>query len=592
MLQVVVSNKSEKTVREHRGPIVFGRDPESDLERFFLQDPYVSRTQLRVEELPPGRVRLDNLSRTNRVTLADGSGLETGESRDVSLPVRLTVGQTLIDIAAVIEAGAGPSPAESLRTISQPVSGAIPRRALSLASLDESPSPEVLAQWFETLMQVQRAAASSSDFYGETARALVELVGLDIGLVLLRKGGTWEVAAQHRATGVEPGRAEFSQKILGRVVDQRRTYFDLLLDDSPRASLMGARAVVASPIFDESGDGVAGVLYGTRHRPARRLDPQIRPLEAQIVQILASAASGGRARLASDAEAARRKVEFEQFFSSDLADELERDPGLLEGRDREVTILFSDIRDFSRLSENLPPRETCRLVGDVMERLTLRIREHQGVVVDYIGDGLLAMWNAPRETADHATLACKAAVAMQAELPGLNDDWQGSLAGPIALGIGLNTGMALVGNTGSRQKFKYGPLGHAVNLASRVEGATKQLGVPALITGSTRDKVGPEVSTRRIGKVRVKGIVGAVDLYELHLQEDAPDRRAFAEAYERALSLYEQGRFADACQAVYPLLSGQAGHYDRPSLTLASLSMEGLKSPPKDFDPVIELGHK
>ena len=88
---------------------------------------------------------------------------------------------------------------------------------------------------------------------------------------------------------------------------------------------------------------------------------------------------------------------------------MQADPTLLDGRDREVTALFSDIRGFSALSERLSPEETCRLVGDVMERLTAHIADHGGVVVDYIGDGLLAMWNAPAIQTDHAALACRAA---------------------------------------------------------------------------------------------------------------------------------------------------------------------------------------
>jgi adenylate cyclase len=587
MLQIYASNKWESKSKQAAGPVIFGREPEPGGDFCVLQDPFVSRSQLKVEELPGGRVRFENLSRTNPAVFADGTRLDTGASLDRSLPVRLTIGQTLIDLAFAEVAAVEPG---VLRTISEPVVSHSSGSGRILAALGESTSAETLARWFETVMVVQRAAASSPEFYAQTARAMVELVGLDCGFVLLRRGDGWDVAARHAAGNSEGG--GFSQTILRRVAEEKRTYFEDPKTDRPSASLMDVSAVVASPIIDERAGVVVGVLYGVRYRSPTRPSGEIRPIEAQLVQILATIASMGRSRVATEAEATRRSVLFEQFFSKDLSSELERDPGLLDGRDREVTIMFSDIRNFSRLSEPLAPRDTCRLIGDVMERLTARIREHHGVVVDYIGDGLLAMWNAPKEQPDQALLACKAALAMQSELPGLNEDWMGQIGGSLGVGIGINTGMALVGNTGSKQKFKYGPLGHAVNLASRVEGATKHLGVPILVTGSTREKMGGGVPSRRIGKVRVKGIACAVDFFELIDESKFNGIIDQTQAYESALRFYEQGRFADCCQALYPILSGQEGHYDQPSLTLATLAMGCLKSPPMHFDPVFELDQK
>src|SRR5439155_2452425 len=123
--------------------------------------------------------------------------------------------------------------------------------------------------------------------------------------------------------------------------------------------------------------------------------------------------------------------------------------------------------------------------------------------------------NAPVDQPDHAALACRAALAMLAELPAINSTWQETLGITVGVGVGVNTGPAMVGNTGSSYKFKYGPLGHAVNLASRVEGATKQLKVPILLTGSTRALLGDDFALRRLCKVRVVGIHEPVDLYEL-----------------------------------------------------------------------------
>src|SRR5439155_11375644 len=130
-------------------------------------------------------------------------------------------------------------------------------------------------------------------------------------------------------------------------------------------------------------DQIVGAVYGIRMRQAAVGETGIGPLEAQVVQLLASAAGIGLARQEQEAEAGRLRVQFEQFFSSSLAKELEKNPRLLEGQEREVTVMFTDIRGFSRLSERLGPSDICRLVSEVMDRITQRVKEFNGVVVDY-----------------------------------------------------------------------------------------------------------------------------------------------------------------------------------------------------------------
>ena len=336
--------------------------------------------------------------------------------------------------------------------------------------------------------------------------------------MLLRRDGDWDTLAcypphddaQKSVQPLDPGhRRPRAAHLLPRGQFQSTT-----------SSLMGVTAVVASPILDESQE-VIGAVYGARRGAGR--SPEIRPLEAQLTQVLAAAVAAGLARLESEAQAARRRVQFEQFFTPDLAAALDRDPALLDGREREVTVLFADIRGFSAVSEKMTARLACELIRDIMEHLTARIMESSGVVVDYIGDGLLAMWNAPVEQPDHAARACRAALAMRDGLPELNRRWEDRIGRPIGLGIGINSGPALVGNTGSHKKFKYGPLGHTVNLASRVEGATKHLGVSLLITGSTRSGSANSFATRRLCRARVVGIAGEVELHELHAESASPD---------------------------------------------------------------------
>jgi adenylate cyclase len=593
MLRFTVSNKREQQQFDHQGgPIEFGRGAQrNDVPRCTVQDLYVSKDHVKVDELENGRVRVENLSQRNSIRLSDNSIIPTGQIRELDTPTRVVVGETAIDIDFVADTTAeGP-----LETVASPHSSKIisgpPQH--SLLDLGRAPTPETLTHWFETVIAVQRAAAGSPEFYAQTAKAVVSLVGLDRGMVIIRRNGRWGALARFPDDGSElPGR-EFSITILDKVERERRTFFQSsAAATSTTESLQGVEAVVASPIFDPR-DQVVGAVYGCRNRFNPHVGIGIGPLEAQVMQLLASAVGVGLARMEQEAEAGRLRVQFEQFFSADLARELQRNPRLLEGQEREVTVLFSDIRGFTGLSMKLGPTDTCNLVANVMDRLTERIREFDGVVVDYMGDGLMAMWNAPAEQADHEVKACRAALAMLSDLPEMNEQWKDRLGMPLRLGIGLNTGRALCGNTGSRQKFKYGPLGHAVNLASRVEGATKHFCIPLLITGTTQSKLGSAFATRRLCKVRVVGINEPVDLYELYAEAAAPEWIARRDMYEGALAEYEAGHWVNTCRGLYPLMAdSQEGGVDVPSLTIVARAVEALKSPPDHFDGVIDLTSK
>jgi adenylate cyclase len=542
------------------------------------------------------------------VALSSGSTLEPGGHCESALPLRLKAGKTVIEI----ELGHPEQDMSgSFVTIAQPIALRVKAPlgldnlpaadktvalsstewpSASIMGLTDVPGMERLTRWFETVVTVQRSAASSDAFFQETARAVVDLIGLDCGLVLARRDGDWTPEACYPAEALSS--VLFSKGVLEKVRRERRTYFRSIKLDEATTTLSGVSTLVASPVFGSDGSEVVGAVYGVRFVQPTGRSVEIRPLEAQLVQVLAAAVGAGLARRESELAAARRHVQFEQFFSQELARELDRDPSLLEGHEREVTILVSDIRGFSRMAEQLGPRETCLLMNDVLERLTIQIHEQGGVVVDYVGDGIMAMWNAPVAQADHGARACRAALAMQDELPALNERWKSRIKGTLGLGIGVNTGTALVGNTGCPRKFKYGPLGHTVNLASRVEGATKQLCVSTLITGSTHTQLAGAFATRRLCRVRVVGIESPVDLYELHALELQPDWQFRRDLYESALSLYESSRWTEACRTLYPMLAGQEGRYDLPTLSLIGRAIECLKSSPPVFDPVINLTDK
>lgn len=596
MLRFHLSNKREQQQFEHdKGPLEIGRGPKrNDVARCVVQDLYVSKDHIRVEEREGNRVRIENLSQRNPVWFTDKTSLPPGFSQEFSLPIRLTVGETLVDIEAVYSHDSSSFRDPMLQTIASPRQFRASDSGRSLQKIS-TPDAETLIEWFETVIDVQRAAAGSPEFYDQTAQALIDLVGLDRGMVLLRRGDTWETVA---SAGREANNRDYSQTILQHVLADKKTYYQT--GSAAAESMIGIQAVVASPIFDSRGENVVGVLYGSSSIKVGALHGLgIGRLQAYLVQLLASAVGAGLARVEQEAEATRQRVQFEQFFSPGLARELSRNPRLLEGQEREVTVMFADIRSFSQTAERLGPSDTCKLIADVMDRVTARIKEHQGVVVDYMGDGLLAMWNAPTDQPQHAALACRAALAILQDLPQLSKEWQPVLGSPLELGIGLNTGLALVGNTGSTYKFKYGPLGHTVNLASRVEGATKYLGIPVLITGSTRALLGNQFATRRLARVRLLGVRTPVDLYELHAPEASAEWLARRDAYERALEQYEKGEWVVALRSLHELVTGEqqdtaTGQQrpDIPSLELASRLLDCLKNPPEIFDPVVEFKNK
>ncbi len=614
MLRVIVRSHGREQVHEHpAGPLELGRGPARQAARLFVPDPFVSRDHVLLEPETGGRLRIENLSQHAPIEPQKGGPIPPGAAAVVDLPARFTIGESEVEVCAVrggapaarphgpserpavrVQAKQAPAttrtptvsperPAAGMETIVAPATREA--RPVALGDLGVAPDAETLAHWFETLVLVQQAASTSRDFLEATARALVDLVGLDRGLVLLREAGSWQVAT---AWPAEIGTvAPFSSTVVSEVARLGRTVFRNFGPGTQRESLVGIDTVVAAPVLGQ-GRGVVGVVYGSRSLRMDREPPPITPLEALVVQVLAGAVGAGIEREAQRENALRMRLQFEQFFSPRLASELATDPSLLEGREREVTVLFSDIRNFARISERLGARRTFDMMQEVMDLQSERIRQTDGVVVDYVGDGLLAMWNAPADQPDHPARACAAALGFLRDLPALASRWQPEAGEPLRLGVGIDTGPALVGNTGSRVKFKYGPMGPTVNLASRLENATKALGVTTLVTRATRDRLVPTVATRRLGTLRAQGFANPIEVFEVFEGEATPSWLERRDTFESALAHFEAGRWSEACRLLAGLLSADAD-YDIPGLQLLARSVECLRSRPEPFDPAIAI---
>jgi len=448
-----------------------------------------------------------------------------------------------------------------------------------------------LVPWLQAATDVLQVAASSADFFAIAARALVDLVKLDSGRVLLLHQGDWQPHALYTAPRVvrETTRPA-SHHVLQRVCQEKKTFWEMPVPSLPvPASLREVAAVVAAPILNRNGS-VIEALYGDRRQGSGPTSAgPITDLEAMLVELLARGVAAGLARLEQEQAAAAERVRFEQFFTPALARQLARNPDLLRARDTEVTVLFCDIRGFSRISERLGSARTLEWIGDVLGALSECVLAEGGVLVDYIGDELMAMWGAPEAQPDHARRACRTARAMLAVLPRLNDRWQATLGEPLALGIGVNSGPAQVGNTGSQYKFKYGALGNTVNLASRVQGATKYFKCKLLITGSTQEKLDGSFARRRLCQVRVVNIAEPVTLYELV----PPDQAGWPEArveYEKALEEFENKNFSRAARILGNWRAQQPD--DAPALVLLYRAVQCMVEEPTPFDPVWVLAGK
>jgi adenylate cyclase len=225
----------------------------------------------------------------------------------------------------------------------------------------------------------------------------------------------------------------------------------------------------------------------------------------------------------------RKKVigAFEKYVSKEVVKEILDDPEKLKlgGERRTITIFFSDIRGFTTISEKLSPEELVKLLNEYLTEMTNIILTHNGVVDKYMGDAIMAFWNAPLDQPKHAELTCSTALEMEKRLKQLQKEWASRGVPPLEIGVGINTGPAVVGNMGSYERFDYTAMGDTVNLGSRLEGLNKQYGTRIIISETTKTAVEKKpFLVRKLDRVMVKGKKEPITIYELSSKkEDALD---------------------------------------------------------------------
>ena len=232
----------------------------------------------------------------------------------------------------------------------------------------------------------------------------------------------------------------------------------------------------------------------------------------------------------------RVRREYARFFSPVVARQIAEDHSgrALAGKRREITVLFSDIRDFTTISEGLSPEDVVELLREYFNTMVPIVLKHGGTLDKYVGDAIMALFSAPLPQEDHAARAVRAAQEMIAQLPILSPKWEAKCGRALRIGVGINTGAAVVGVMGADHRREYSAIGDTVNLASRLEGVTKEFKTPIAMSQATAEAVGSGFRLRELGEVHVKGRGEEVRVFTVEGSQTAENPEAARGAKEAA----------------------------------------------------------
>ena len=286
-------------------------------------------------------------------------------------------------------------------------------------------------------------------------------------------------------------------------------------------------------------------------------------------------------RIAADRQRRELKSAFTRYVSSSVVESILKDPSKLSlgGERRRMSVLFSDIRGFTTISEGLSPESLVETLNVYLTRMTDIVFQNQGVLDKYIGDAVMAFWNAPFDQKNHAELAARTALTMQKALAEMNASKQfGGIE--LHIGVGVNTGDMVVGNVGGAKRFDYTVIGDNVNLGSRLEGLTKEYGIGIIFAESTVKDISNIIACRKLDKVAVKGKKEPVVIYEgICLKEEATAAlNSLVADFESALDAYFAKDFTGAvskCDAILRMAPN-----DGPTNNLKERAEHFMQEPP------------
>jgi adenylate cyclase len=285
---------------------------------------------------------------------------------------------------------------------------------------------------------------------------------------------------------------------------------------------------------------------------------------------------------------------FQYYLTASVINEMLKDPAKLKlgGDKKALTVLFSDIRGFTTISEKMTPEELVHLLNEYLTAMTDIVFKYDGLLDKYMGDAIMAVYGAPLDQPDHAVRACRTALDMLKALDDLQKKWSEEGRPVLHIGIGINSGDMVVGNMGSQMRFDYTVMGDSVNLGSRLEGINKEYGTNTVISEYTYEAVKDVLTCRELDSVRVKGKKLPVRIYELLCEKkDAASCEAFASLFETGLEKYKQARWDEAIAAFRKVLELKPG--DPPSELYIRRCEDLKKNPlPLPWDGVFEMTKK
>ena len=296
-------------------------------------------------------------------------------------------------------------------------------------------------------------------------------------------------------------------------------------------------------------------------------------------------------------EREKRKIRktFGQYLSPGVIALIDKDPEKYirpGGEQKELSVMFTDIRGFTTLSEGMTPNELVEWLNEYLSAMTDILFRHQGTLDKYIGDAIMAFWGSPYPQEDHAVAACRCGLEMNRRLDELHVKWRAEGKKEAAMGVGINTGPVNVGNMGSAKRLSWTVMGDNVNLASRLEGLTKEYHIRTILSEGTYVQVKDQFVCREVDKIRVKGKLQPVTIYEL--LDDAAARPQYADRlarFDAAMQAYRRQDWPDAAAKFAELLT----HYpeDGPSQVLLQRVMEFQETAPAaDWDGVYVMKTK
>ena len=299
--------------------------------------------------------------------------------------------------------------------------------------------------------------------------------------------------------------------------------------------------------------------------------------------------------MTEEKEKKRVRGAFQYYLTASVVEEMLRNPDKLKlgGEKKDLTVLFSDIRGFTSISERMTPDGLVKFLNEYLTKMTDVVFKYDGLLDKYIGDAVMAVWGAPLDQPDHARRACLTALDMLDELHRLQKKWSAEGLPVLNIGIGVNAGPMVVGNMGSDRRFNYTVMGDSVNTGSRLEGLNKVYGTNIIVSQTTLEKVQEEFIARELDLVRVKGKGQPVKIFELLslVKTASTDQRALADGFHAALAEYRKRDWDKAREAFQKVLA-QFPHDGPAKLYLERLETLSKNPPPADWDGVYTMTTK